>query len=98
MSDTNLPQRPGGPAVRETVVIQLDGRALQVPGGGSVAAALLSADVTAFRKSVSGEPRAPVCGMGICFECRLTIDGTPHQRSCLVQVRDGMTIETGANA
>jgi len=87
-----------GSKARPTVTIVVDGRPIAAPIGGSVAAALLSAGVTAFRESVTGEPRAPVCGMGICFECRVTIDGIRHQRSCLVTVRDGMTIATGANA
>ncbi len=37
-----------------------------------------------FRTSVTGEPRAPLCGMGVCMECRATVDGVPHQRTCQV--------------
>jgi sarcosine oxidase subunit alpha len=61
----------------------------------SVAAALLNAGVLGFRRSVSGEPRGPLCGMGTCQECRLTIDGSAQQRACLRTVRQGMRIETG---
>jgi len=32
--------------------------------------------------------------MGICFECRVTVDGDPHRRACLEPVRDGMEVET----
>lgn len=77
--------------------IRVDGRLLTVPAGISVAAALLEAAVVAFRRSSGGEPRGPVCGMGTCFECRVTIDGIPHRRSCLTVVAEGMAIET-ANA
>jgi sarcosine oxidase subunit alpha len=33
--------------------------------------------------------------MGICFECRVTIDGQPHARSCQIPLREGMEIRTG---
>jgi len=79
------------------VSIQVDGRLLTVPAGISVAAALLDGAVVAFRRSSGGEPRGPVCGMGTCFECRVTIDGIAHRRSCLTVVAEGMAIET-ANA
>jgi sarcosine oxidase subunit alpha len=51
--------------------------------------------VSRFRTSVTGEPRTPICGMGVCYECRVSIDGSPHQRACLVTCADGMRIETG---
>ncbi len=79
---------------RATVEIVADGRRARVPAGISVAAALLDLDARAFRASVRGEPRAPLCGMGICFECRATIDGVPHRRACLVAVADGMRVDT----
>ena len=78
----------------DTVSIRVDGRPLVVAGGISVAAAILTAGVTSFRRSVSGQPRGPLCGMGICFECRATIDRTPHRRTCQTIVRDGMEITT----
>jgi len=37
-----------------------------------------------------------VCGMGVCYECRVTIDGVAHQRACLRVVADGMRIDTAA--
>lgn len=76
------------------VTIVVDGVTLDVPEGVSVAAALLSTGVRAFRRSVSGEPRAPLCGMGICHECHVAIDGVAHQRSCLVRVVHGMRVST----
>jgi len=76
------------------VLIFLNGVPCEVPRNASVAAALLGAGETTFRRSVSGEPRAPLCGMGICFECRVTIDGEAHARSCQLTVREGMEIRT----
>jgi len=78
----------------EMIVIQVNDHKLEAPLGVSVAAALLLDGQTRFRTSVSGEPRAALCGMGICFECRVTIDDRPHCRSCQVMVQDGMVIRT----
>lgn len=79
----------------EQVTITIDGREAKVPRGISVAAALLNQGVTGFRRSVRGEGRGPLCGMGTCHECRVTIDGRAHQRACLVPVREGMRVITG---
>ena len=80
------------------ITILVDGRSLGVPADVSVAAALLNAGINTFRRSVAGEPRAPLCGMGICHECRVTIDGIAHRRACLVTVADGMTVERASAA
>ena len=86
---------PAGTSLKSrTVSIHVDGHGVSVPAGVSVAAALLESAVVAFRHSSSGEPRGPLCGMGTCFECRVTIDGVAHRRSCLALVADGMTIDT----
>lgn len=78
--------------------IVVDGQRVRVSQGVTLAAALFDAGVTAFRISVTGAPRAPICGMGSCFECRVTVDGRPHQRSCLIACRDGMIVETGSGS
>ena len=77
------------------IEITVDGTTIKVTEGTTLAAALLNNGFGAFRTSVSGEPRQPLCGMGVCFECRVTVDGEPHQRSCLVPVRDGMDVIAG---
>jgi sarcosine oxidase subunit alpha len=59
-----------------------------------VAAAVLQAGITSFRRSVSGEPRGPLCGMGICFECRVRIEGAAHVRSCQTLCENGMDVRT----
>jgi len=80
--------------VAERVRILLDGRPLEVASGQSLAAALCNAGLAAFRTSPSGEPRGPVCGMGTCLECRVTVDGMPHRRACLEPLRQGMEVRT----
>jgi len=79
-----------------TVRIVVNGAPREVSGDISLAAALLNAGYTAFRHSVSAEPRGPVCGMGTCFECRVTIDGLQGRRACLEPVREGMQVALGA--
>jgi sarcosine oxidase subunit alpha len=79
------------------VEIIVDGRKHQVNADATLAAALLDLGIPC-RTSVSGELRAPLCGMGICYECRVTIDEAPNRRSCLAPVRDGMRVSTRAAA
>jgi len=79
----------------ETVTVFIDGSPLEVKAGSSVAAAILISGKTSFRRSASGEWRAPLCGMGICFECRVTIDGLEQCLSCQTLCRDGMAVRTG---
>jgi D-hydroxyproline dehydrogenase subunit gamma len=78
----------------ERVKIYVDGADVNVPAGTSVAAAVLTAGVARFRRSVMGEARSALCGMGICFECRVMIDGKPHARSCQIICSDGMVVRT----
>ena len=78
----------------DQVEISVNGTPLKVPAGTIVAAGLALAGVTGFRHSVSGEPRGPLCGMGICMECRVTINGQTNCRSCLVVCVEGMEIRT----
>lgn len=76
------------------ITIEIDGEVVAVPANVSVAAAIFHCGITSFRVSVGGQPRAPLCGMGTCQECRVTIDGVPHRRACLEPVREGMRVTT----
>ena len=77
-----------------SVRIVVDGRPVAARETDTVAAALMNAGLFALRASVGGQPRGPLCAMGICFECRVTIDGRAHRRACLEPCRDGMKVET----
>lgn len=84
----------GGRMSAATLIqIRVNGRMFEVRSGASVAAAIAQ-HAMHFRRSVSGESRAPLCGMGVCFECRVRIDGLAHQRACMTPVADGMQVET----
>ena len=76
------------------ITVLVNGRRIAVPAGSTAAAAIAMAGSSHFRTSIKREPRGPVCGMGICFECRVTIDGQPHRRSCRTACRPGMEIQT----
>ncbi|HXF06363.1 MAG TPA: (2Fe-2S)-binding protein [Blastocatellia bacterium] len=80
--------------MRDQVTLTINGRTVTVPRGTTVAAAIAGAGGWVFRRSVTGEARGPLCGMGICFECRVTIDGQAHRRSCQILCRDGMDVQT----
>ena len=75
------------------ITMLINGREMTMPAGSTVSAALLVAGVPC-RLSVTGEPRMALCGMGICFECRATVNAIPQQRTCQLLCRDGMRVET----
>jgi D-hydroxyproline dehydrogenase subunit gamma len=75
--------------------ITVDGKAVDVADGATVAAALVAhAGIKGTRLSVSGMPRAPLCGIGVCQECRVTVDSRAHVLACQTLCRDGQIIET----
>jgi len=80
--------------MNDELAITMDGRAVTASSADSIASAVMNAQGLVLRQSVTGEPRGPVCGMGVCFECRVSIDGIAHQRSCQTPCQAGMTIET----
>ncbi|WP_044873983.1 (2Fe-2S)-binding protein [Pseudomonas sp. LFM046] len=75
------------------IELTLDGRRLRLAEGTTVAAALALGGDGCSRTSVSGQRRAPFCGMGICQECRVSIDGQ-RRLACQTLCRDGMQVET----
>ena len=74
------------------MIIYLDQQALQVANGLSVAAAVAGSADPRTRTSCSGQPRSAFCGMGICQECRVTVDGQ-RRLACQTLCRDGMRVE-----
>jgi D-hydroxyproline dehydrogenase subunit gamma len=71
-----------------------NGRSIDAPEGATVAAVLLAHGATGFRTSVTGQPRAPLCAMGVCMECRVTIDGQAHQLACQTVCTVDMEVRT----
>jgi D-hydroxyproline dehydrogenase subunit gamma len=77
----------------ENVTVRVNGKPVSVPAGAAAAVAVLLSGATC-RTSVTGQLRTPLCGMGTCFECRVTINGEQHVRSCQAVCQPGMEIKT----
>ena len=75
------------------VEVQVGGTRVRIPVGSSVAAALAQQPPGRTRLSVSGQWRAPLCGMGVCHECRVMINGR-ERLACQTMCEDGMLIAT----
>ena len=71
-----------------------DGRPVPIKPGASLAAALTDKGIRAFRQSANGDARGIFCGMGVCQDCLVTIDGVPNQRACMTKAKVGTTVET----
>jgi predicted molibdopterin-dependent oxidoreductase YjgC len=70
-----------------------DGREVPFAEGQTVGAALAAAGVRSWRATrLGGRPRGLFCGIGICFDCLLEVDGRPNQRACLVPARSGAVV------
>lgn len=78
----------------ELIQIRINGKSVSVAAGTLVAAAIAQAGETRFRRSLVGQPRGPLCGMGICMECRVTINGQTQCRSCQTLCETGMEVQT----
>ena len=77
------------------VEVQLGEARVRVPAGSSVAAALAQQAPGRTRLSVTGQWRAPLCGMGVCHECRVRIQGR-IRLACQTVCAEGMAINTDA--
>ncbi len=79
--------------MHEAITVYVNGRAIEVPAASMASAALAMAGLEAPRQSITGTPRGPLCGMGICFECSAMVDGR-RQRTCQIVCQSGMEIRT----
>lgn len=77
------------------IQVTLDGKVITATEGQSVGALLLTQGQRATRTTRNnGKPRGMFCGIGICFDCLITINGVTNQRACLTVVEQSMAIET----
>lgn len=71
-----------------------DGHTITARPGQTIGAALTDAGIRSWRTTrVAGRPRGLFCGIGVCFDCLITVDGRPNQRACLVAAEAGMVCE-----
>ena len=89
----------GHGSAEQVVRLTIDGVAVEAIAGETIARLLFRRGYKAFRRTLSGVPRGPYCGMGTCFECRVEVSraggAAISQRSCAAEVEDGMHIITG---
>jgi predicted molibdopterin-dependent oxidoreductase YjgC len=91
MNPLDLADARPGPAFTVT----FDGREIEALPGRTVAAALWAAGITSWRTTRrTGRPRGIFCGIGVCFDCLVTVNGRPNRRACLVPVHSGDVIRT----
>ncbi len=76
----------------DTVTITFDGLPVQARRGESLAAALAGAGIHTLRTTRSGRPRGLFCGMGVCQDCLVEVDGRPNQRACMTKVETPMAV------
>lgn len=81
------------PIMSESIHITIDRQPQTIEAGTTVAVAIAIAGLPC-RTSVSGAPRGALCSMGICFECRATVNGVAHRRTCQILCEPGMDILT----
>jgi sarcosine oxidase subunit alpha len=90
-SDPSLPPVQRG----QSIAVHVNGQPIEAFEGETIAAVLLAEGIRVFRHtSGTGEPRGIFCGMGICYDCLVTVDGVPNVRACYTFVTEGMVIET----
>jgi len=95
MSTAKDERRLGPLESRLPVTVEVDGEPVSAFAGESVATVLLALDRRTFRHTEQGAPRGLFCGMGVCFDCLVTVDGVENVRACLTPVAEGMVIATG---
>ncbi|GAA2189468.1 hypothetical protein GCM10009786_22670 [Leucobacter alluvii] len=80
------------------VVAAFDGAPISAPRGASIAAALISSGRTSWRSTRDGERRGIFCGIGVCFDCLVEVDGESGQRACMIPLRAGMDVRSATGA
>ena len=80
---------------KREVKITVDGKIIKAIEGEPIASALLAAGIVVFRKTLKRkEPRGYFCGIGLCTDCMMVVNGKPNVRTCITPVEEGMKVET----
>jgi predicted molibdopterin-dependent oxidoreductase YjgC len=74
--------------------IEVDGRKVKAKSGQSIAEAMLASGFRVFRKTRNDAPRGFYCGMGVCYECRMIVNGLPNVRTCMTLATPGCKVTT----
>ena len=98
MSTAKSDRRLGPLEARQPLTVEIDGEPVSAFAGESVATVLLALGRGTFRHTAHGAPRGLYCGMGVCFDCLVTVNGVENVRACMTPVADGMVIATAGGA
>lgn len=82
----------------QTIAIQFDGETLQARPGETLAATLVAHGIQDFRTTASGQPRGVFCGMGVCQDCLVEVDGVANRRACMTKIVKPITVRRGVHA
>jgi thioredoxin reductase len=82
----------------KTQAIEFEGRLIEARRGESLAACLTAAGVKSFRTTACGVDRGMFCGMGVCQDCLVEVDGRPNQRACMVKVTGPLRVRSESHA
>ena len=94
MSDLRIKTRRRG----KQLTLRINGKSVTAYAGETLFAVLLAEGIRSLRPPIKNQTktaRGGFCGMGVCQECRVTIDGMPDRRACMTEVCEGMEVETG---
>ncbi len=75
------------------IVFFVNGKSTTAHMGETIHAALIAAGYYQLRKSKTHQPRGVFCGMGVCYECLITVNNKSTQRACATAVEEGMKVE-----
>ena len=79
----------------QRIEFELDGEKVVAYEGETIAAALIASGKRTFRHTAKlDQPRGIFCGMGVCFDCTMTVDGVPNVRTCVTPVQAGMKVQS----
>jgi predicted molibdopterin-dependent oxidoreductase YjgC len=78
-----------------TISLEIDGMVVNAAAGDTIATVLLAHGVQVFGYDERHQPRGIFCGMGVCFDCLVTVDGIADVRACMTLAEEGMRISTG---
>jgi predicted molibdopterin-dependent oxidoreductase YjgC len=93
MTDLRIKTRRRG----KRLTLRVNGKPVTAYAGETLFAVLVAEGIRALRhpsEDLTKTARGGFCGMGVCQECRVTIDGMPDRRACMIEVREGMEVVT----
>ncbi len=81
------------------ITFVFDGQQLPAAAGQSIGGALIAAGHRSWRRTrLGGEPRGIFCGIGICYDCLITVNGQPNRRACVIEAHEGDIVSTQQGA